>query len=55
MVPGITRDVEEDYDDVSRMGERAGPKEYFDANKADDPDEERHQPMMATTLMQARH
>mmetsp|Transcript_63526 Transcript_63526/g.161207 ORF Transcript_63526/g.161207 Transcript_63526/m.161207 type:complete len:174 (-) Transcript_63526:42-563(-) len=57
MVPVDMRGVGEDFDDVEQMVERLGPKgtaeafvkakEYFDANKDNEPDEERPKPMTA--------
>merc|ERR1712039_36767 len=57
MVPVDMRGVEEDFDDVEQMVEKLGPKgaaeaflkakEYFDANKEGEPEEERPKPMTA--------
>merc|ERR1712050_767736 len=57
MVPVDMRGVEEDFDDVEQMVEKLGPKgaaeaflkakEYFDANKDGEPEEERPKPMTA--------
>merc|ERR1712060_271380 len=57
MVPVDMRGVEEDFDDVEQMVEKLGPKgaaeaflkakAYFDANKDEEPEEERPKPMTA--------
>merc|ERR1712187_111406 len=62
MVPVDMRGVEQDFDDVEQMVEKLGPKgaaeaflkakEYFDANKDAEPEEERPQPMTAAEWKQ---
>merc|ERR1711878_132514 len=62
MVPVDMRGVEEDFDDVEQMVEKLGPKgaaeaflkakEYFDANKDGEPEEERPKPMTAAEWKQ---
>merc|ERR1711997_550666 len=62
MVPVDMRGVEEDFDDVEQMVGKLGPKgaaeaflkakEYFDANKDGDPEEERPKPMTAAEWKQ---
>merc|ERR1712032_184758 len=62
MVPVDMRGVEEDFDDVEQMVEKLGPKgaaeaflkakEYFDANKDDEPEEERPKEMTAAEWKQ---
>merc|ERR1712045_1027483 len=62
MVPVDMRGVEQDFDDVEQMVEKLGPKgaaeaflkakEYFDANKDGEPDEERPKPMTAAEWKQ---
>merc|ERR1712194_568376 len=57
MLPVDMRGVGEDFDDVEQMVEKLGPKgtaqafikakEYFDANKDKEPEDERPQPMTA--------
>merc|ERR1712050_284394 len=57
MVPVDMRGVEEDFDDVEQMVEKLGPKgaaesflkakEYFDANKDGEPENDRPKPMTA--------
>merc|ERR1712187_1094473 len=57
MVPVDMRGVGEDFDDVEQMLEKLGPKgtaeafvkakEYFDANKDKEPEDERPKPMTA--------
>merc|ERR1719343_454559 len=57
MVPVDMRGVGEDFDDVEQMVEKLGPKgtaeafikakEYFDANKDKEPEEDRPKPMTA--------
>merc|ERR1712039_932068 len=57
MVPVDMRGVEEDFDDVEQMVEKLGPKgaaeaflkakEYFDANKDKEPEEDRPKAMTA--------
>merc|ERR1712187_920071 len=61
-VPVDMRGVEEDFDDVEQMVEKLGPKgaaeaflkakEYFDANKDGEPEEERPKPMTAAEWQQ---
>merc|ERR1712190_169591 len=62
MVPVDMRGVEQDFDDVEQMVEKLGPKgaaeaflkakEYFDANKDGEPEEERPKPMTAAEWKQ---
>merc|ERR1711997_1032366 len=62
MVPVDMRGVEEDFDDVEQMVEKLGPKgaaeaflkakDYFDANKDAEPEEERPKPMTAAEWKQ---
>merc|ERR1719210_410379 len=62
MVPVDMRGVEQDFDDVEQMVEKLGPKgaaeafmkakEYFDANKDGEPDEERPKEMTAAEWKQ---
>merc|ERR1712039_677510 len=62
MVPVDMRGVDQDFDDVEQMVEKLGPKgaaeaflkakEYFDANKDAEPEEERPQPMTAAEWKQ---
>merc|ERR1711963_1108895 len=62
MVPVDMRGVEQDFDDVEQMVEKLGPKgaaeaflkakEYFDANKDGEPEEERPKPMPAAEWKQ---
>merc|ERR1712228_516620 len=62
MVPVDMRGVEQDFDDVEQMVEKLGPKgaaeaflkakEYFDANKDAEPEEERPKPMTAVEWKQ---
>merc|ERR1740120_4823 len=57
MIPVDMRGVGEDFDDVEQMVEKLGAKgtveafikaaEYFDANKDNEPEEERPKPMTA--------
>merc|ERR1712190_183984 len=62
MVPVDMRGVEQDFDDVEQMVEKLGPqgaaeaflkaKEYFDANKDGEAEEERPKPMTAAEWKQ---
>merc|ERR1712161_186151 len=62
MVPVDMRGVEQDFDDVEQMVEKLGPKgaaeaflkakEYFDANKDGEPEDERPKPMTAAEWKQ---
>ena len=62
MVPVGLQGLEEEFDDVEQMVEKLGPKgaveaflkakEYFDANKDGEPEEERPKPMTAAEWKQ---
>merc|ERR1719251_493030 len=62
VIPVDMRGVEEDFDDVEQMVQKLGPKgtieafikakEYFDANKDKEPEDERPQPMTAAEWRQ---